>query len=320
MIGASIGMYLFRRLLRRPTSPPPIDPQAYLDEDVVASRIGAVAPSGPAGPAADEDRRCRLADRPGRTRSYSHRQKRPDRGRLYRDTVLAFSGLAAVLLLAVVILPGLLAPNGGQVLSATGTPDASVGIVTRPADAVAGTIQGAGRRGRPPPRHSPQRPRSSRSRRRRPRPSPRPSPRRGRHLDRPPGRRPGRRRPRHPFRPRSPTPKPTAKTDTEPTPKPTPTPAPPVAAFTWAEQRPRGLLRWLGLLARNGVLLELRGWRRRDWRLTDAYLWSAEPGKYQVTLQPSPDLGRLRSSHKDGDGPMNRYARRVCSRPRCKPR
>ncbi len=126
LIDASLGMYLFRRLLGRPTAPRTGEPQSYLDEDVVASRIGAAAPLGPV---VRRPTRIVVAGSPVVPVVASAPPKGPDRGRFYRDTVLAISGVAVALLLVVVVLPGLLANDRGEVLSATGTPDSSVGLV-----------------------------------------------------------------------------------------------------------------------------------------------------------------------------------------------
>ena len=234
MIDASLGMYLFRRLLRRPISPPPIDPQAYLDEDVVASRIGAVTAPGP------------LVRRPTTivvagspvvpvVPVVATSPAGPDRGRLYRDTVLVFSGLAAVLLLAVVIVPGLLAPRGGDVQGVTGTPENSVGIVTEATPSPSPTpsrapVVVATPTATPAPTPSLEpiataaptaKPTAKPTPRPTPRPTARPTPR--------PTAAPT------PVPTPKPTPKPTAKPTPKPTAKPTPTPAPPVASFSYAK-------------------------------------------------------------------------------------
>jgi len=138
VIGASIGMYLVRRLLGRPSvSSPngPPDQVASLDEDDIAGRIGAVAAPGPVvtRPTRIVVAGSAVTASVGITRSTAGTDAQssspgPDRRRFYRDTSLAVAGLVAVVLLAVVVLPSLGAGNG-QVLSATGTPESSDGGV-----------------------------------------------------------------------------------------------------------------------------------------------------------------------------------------------
>jgi hypothetical protein len=132
VIDVSIGMYLFRRLLGRSTTPRSRAAQAsptFLEGGVGATRGGAVTPAGPvvrrptrivvAGAAADSA----AVGAPVRPPSPGL-----DRRRFYRDTFMAIVGIAAVFLFAVVILPSL-GSGQGQVLGETGTPESSAGVV-----------------------------------------------------------------------------------------------------------------------------------------------------------------------------------------------
>ena len=132
MIDASIGMYLFRRLLGRPTTlrskESPI-PLTFPEEDVVAGRIGTVTPGAPAVKRPTRIVVVGAAAVPAAVGADARSSSPgPDRRRFYRDTLLAVAGVAAVLVLAVVVLPSL-GKGDGQVLSATGTPDRSGGAI-----------------------------------------------------------------------------------------------------------------------------------------------------------------------------------------------
>jgi hypothetical protein len=237
LVDASIGMYLLRRLLRRPTEPrskyPPIQ-LAYLDEEVIASRIGAVTSRAP------------VARRPTRLVVAGSAAApvavdpvvvpaRYDRRRLYQDTFLAAAGVAVVLLLVVAVLPSF-GQDRGEVLGATGTPGSSTDVI--PASA-SPTPSEAAILVTPTPTFEPTpsqalepipslepAPTSTATPDRTQKPSPRPSSTLSTTLVPRPTAKPTPR-----STPRS-TPRPTIAVTPVPTPPPTPTPAVPVAAFT----------------------------------------------------------------------------------------
>ena len=244
LVDASIAMYAVRRLFGWDTTPRsqrsqiPLD---YLDEDVVASRIGAVAATGPvirrptrlvvagsaveAAPAAGAAAAVAVA--PG-----------PDRRRLLRDSFGAAAIVAAVLLIAVTVWPRTFQ---GGVLGDTGTPDPSVAAVVdvsaSPADTATptpdptasptpdGSPIGDAVRGTDPHALADTRAdRDADTDARRPAATARPTPRptAAATVAPTPKPTPSRPRSRRPSPPRSPPPS-----------RPEPTPAPPVASFTW---------------------------------------------------------------------------------------
>lgn len=130
LIDASIAMYLFRRALGRPTEPRAKGSNASLasvDEEIIASRIGSITQSPPI-----VRRPTRLIVAGSTTKAAGAAQgvgpSPIDRGRLYQDTFLAVAGVAAALLIVVALLPSL-GQGGGEVLSATGTPEGSANVV-----------------------------------------------------------------------------------------------------------------------------------------------------------------------------------------------
>ena len=147
MIDGSVGMFLFRRILGRPTEVRSKDagaPLTYLDEDVVASRIGAasVEPTGPVPPVGPIiSRPTRLvvagsataplvaATAPVKISPPLPTPPSARRNRLVRDTFVTVGAFAVVLLFAAALLPGYMGRSTGEVLDATGTPEASTGIV-----------------------------------------------------------------------------------------------------------------------------------------------------------------------------------------------
>ena len=147
MIDGSVGMFLFRKILGRPTdvrSDQSGVPLAYLDEDVVASRIGAAPmdparPVPPVGPVISRPNRIVVAGSataplvaataPVKISPPVASPPSARRNRLVRDTFVMVGGFAVVLLFAAALLPGYLSRPNGEVLDATGTPESSAGIV-----------------------------------------------------------------------------------------------------------------------------------------------------------------------------------------------
>jgi hypothetical protein len=244
LIDGSVGMYLVRRMLGRPApraSKEPFPPAAYLDEAVVASRIGAAPgaslPAESIGPVVSRPTRLVVAGSAAATPVVAAAAPPPPvampeppatRSRLVRDTFVLVGAFAVVMLFAAALLPPFLNQPSGGVADATGTPDSSapivisvtpsptqVAVAESPTPSPAPTLT-------PGPTLSPvptQTPTLA--------PTATETPR----VTRPPGATPT---PTPVVTPKpSATPKPTA------TPTPTPTPPTPVAFFTW--DPPNGL-------------------------------------------------------------------------------
>ena len=123
VIDASIAMYGIRRLLGRDTTPRSqrsSEPETYLDEGVVASRIGA---AGAIGPVVRRPNRIQVSGSPVEVAPVvpivAVAGPGADRRRLTRVSLVTAGAVAAVLLLAVTFWPR---PLQGGVLDETGTP------------------------------------------------------------------------------------------------------------------------------------------------------------------------------------------------------
>jgi len=276
LVDASIGMYLVRQLLGRPTTrrskEPPI-PLTYLDEDVVASRIGAVTTRGPVvsrptklvvagSPVVASLATDPIAPAP---------PPRASRGRLYRDTVLALGGFAVLIVLVANVLP-LVGPSSG-IAGVTGTPESSAAIVivATPSPTAIAIVPTPS----PTPTESPT-PIPSPSTAPSPRPSPTPVPTAtvapAQHTPTPTA---------VPIATPTPTPKPTPKA----TKTPTPSASPPIASFSW--QSPNGLS--VTFLASTSGPVSTYSWSFDDGTVITVsdpsvtHVFSG-PGIYQVTL------------------------------------
>ena len=146
VIDGSVGMYLVRRMLGRPApraSKEPFPPAAYLDEAVVASRIGAAPsaslPAEPIGPVVSRPTRIVVAGSVAATPVVAAAAPPPPavmaeppatRSRLVRDTFVLVGAFAVVMLFAAALLPPILNPSGGGVADATGTPDTAPTVIS----------------------------------------------------------------------------------------------------------------------------------------------------------------------------------------------
>ncbi len=263
LVDGSVGMYLFRRTLGRPTalrSKEPQIPLTELDEDRIASRIGALAAGSrsaptvsstaspaapftfqePTGPIVRQPTRLVVTGSPmaapvvaaaaGSVAKPAKPAKAPkpapapraDRTRLYRDTFVAAGAMAVVLLFVVALLPDILKPTGG-VLGETATPESSAAVVITAAPTPTQVVVIESASPTPSPSPSPfesASPSPSPTPTASPTPAPPPKPPKAPAPTAPPT--------PTPTAPPTPTPRPTAT----PTPTPTPRPAAPVVVMS----------------------------------------------------------------------------------------
>ncbi len=273
VIDASIAMYAVRHVLGWDTTPRSersSEPLAYLDQDAVASRIGAA----PTGPVVRRPTRILVSGSPRSAAPVAAGAATPpvvpgpDRRRLLRDSVFTASAVAAVLMLAVTLWPR---SFQGGVLDETGTPAPSAAAIVDVAASPSHTPS-------PDPTASPSAdglPSETPFEEPILTPSPTPVPTATPAAT--------------PRRAARPTPRPVVQATAAPTPKATPKPTPkptpaakPVASFTWGNL--------LLVVSFNGAVSQ--GESGYSWSFGDgggsssatpthAYL---EPGDYQVTL------------------------------------
>jgi len=121
---------LFQRMTGRNQRPTIEEEVGYVDQDRLEERIGVRRPSAPAsGPVATAPARIVVAGTvtPSKTLVAAAREpdRRSDRRRLWRDTAAALVGVAAVLFIAINVVPR----DQGEVLAETATPDVSAVVI-----------------------------------------------------------------------------------------------------------------------------------------------------------------------------------------------